>query len=252
MSPSLDERPHHLVEMEVGPADSARRDPDDGVGRLLDLRVGNRVDANVALAVPSDCSHGFLLEGDRAKGHRLERCRVPRVPRSGVLKRRARVSAVAVGERTAVSDSEEVTVEEREPEGSYAESREKQAEFEEDSYAKRRATGRKRSTMSSRARSQRSPRNLPAPAHDVKRGAVRVGTSGWSYTDWRGVVYPACGPAAQLVRVLRGAVRHRRAQQHLLPTAAGRDRRDVGAAGAAGIPLRREARGVRLTPDEAA
>ena len=92
-----------------------------------------------------------------------------------------------------MSDSMEVTVEEREPKGSYAESREKQAEFEED-VREEKGDWQDAVDESSRARSRRSPRNLPAPARDVKRGAVRVGTSGWSYQDWRGVVYPRALP----------------------------------------------------------
>ena len=51
------ERAEHLVEVQVGAADAARGDADDRVGRLLDRRVGDRVDANVALAVPGDCLH---------------------------------------------------------------------------------------------------------------------------------------------------------------------------------------------------
>ena len=34
----------HLVQVQVGPADVGRRDLDDGVGRLFDLRIGNGVD----------------------------------------------------------------------------------------------------------------------------------------------------------------------------------------------------------------
>ena len=59
----VDERPHHLVEVEVGAADAGRRDPDDGVGRLLDRRVRDRVDPDVPLAVPGDRFHPIRLPG---------------------------------------------------------------------------------------------------------------------------------------------------------------------------------------------
>ena len=52
------ERAEDLVEVQVGTADAGRRDADDRVGRLLDGRVGDGVDADVALAVPGDSSHG--------------------------------------------------------------------------------------------------------------------------------------------------------------------------------------------------
>ena len=51
------ERAEHLVQVQVGAADPGRRDPDDRVGRLLDRRVGDRVDPDVALAVPHHCLH---------------------------------------------------------------------------------------------------------------------------------------------------------------------------------------------------
>ena len=59
------ERAEHLVQVQVGSADVGRRDLDDRVGGFLDLRVGDGVDADVALAVPGDCLHGLpsLLGG---------------------------------------------------------------------------------------------------------------------------------------------------------------------------------------------
>ena len=42
-----------VVEMQVGAADGAGGDLDDGVARMLDLRVGDRVAADVVLAVPT-------------------------------------------------------------------------------------------------------------------------------------------------------------------------------------------------------
>ena len=47
-----------VVEVQVGAADAGGRDLDDRVARVLDLRVGDGVDADVALAVPAEGSHG--------------------------------------------------------------------------------------------------------------------------------------------------------------------------------------------------
>ena len=47
----VEERAEHLVQVQVRAAEPGRGDPDDRVGRLLDRRVGDRVDADVALAV---------------------------------------------------------------------------------------------------------------------------------------------------------------------------------------------------------
>jgi hypothetical protein len=51
----LEERAHHLVEVQVRPADRSRSDTDDGVGGRLDHRIRHVVDANIALAVPCNC-----------------------------------------------------------------------------------------------------------------------------------------------------------------------------------------------------
>jgi hypothetical protein len=48
---------HHFVEMEVGAADSGGRDPDDHVLRLADVRIGNVLDPDIALAVPGESAH---------------------------------------------------------------------------------------------------------------------------------------------------------------------------------------------------
>jgi hypothetical protein len=56
----LEERPHHLVQMKVGPADAARGDADDCIRRLLELRVGDALHANVPPTVPDKCSHSRL------------------------------------------------------------------------------------------------------------------------------------------------------------------------------------------------
>ena len=51
------ERAEDLVEVEVGAAQPARRDLDDRVRRVLDRRIGDLVDADVAPAVPHGCLH---------------------------------------------------------------------------------------------------------------------------------------------------------------------------------------------------
>jgi hypothetical protein len=50
------ERAKHLVQVQVRSADAARGDLDDRVGRLLDLRVGDLLDAHVVVALPSQRS----------------------------------------------------------------------------------------------------------------------------------------------------------------------------------------------------
>jgi uncharacterized protein YecE (DUF72 family) len=54
---------------------------------------------------------------------------------------------------------------------------------------------------------------------------VRIGTSGWSYDHWDGVLYPP-GIPARPAGPLRPPVRHGRAERELLPAAAPRDERD--------------------------
>ena len=51
------ERAERLVQMQVRAADVRRRDLDDRVGGLLDDRVRDRLDADLASALPGDCSH---------------------------------------------------------------------------------------------------------------------------------------------------------------------------------------------------
>ena len=57
---------------------------------------------------------------------------------------------------------------------------------------------------------------------------IRIGTSGWSYDHWDGVLYPHGLPASERLAV-RPRVRHRRAQRELLPLAARRDVRRLAA-----------------------
>jgi hypothetical protein len=47
-----------VKQMKVGTTDRASGDLDDRISRMLDLGVGNRVNANVAFAVPTECAHG--------------------------------------------------------------------------------------------------------------------------------------------------------------------------------------------------
>jgi hypothetical protein len=53
----LEERAHHLVQVEVGPADARGGDAHDHVVRVPDRRVGDGLDADVALALPRHCLH---------------------------------------------------------------------------------------------------------------------------------------------------------------------------------------------------
>ena len=55
--PLSDERAHDLVEMEVGAADPAARDPDDCVRGLLNGGVGNVVYPDITSAVVGDGPH---------------------------------------------------------------------------------------------------------------------------------------------------------------------------------------------------
>ena len=53
----VDEGAEHLVEVQIGAADAGRGDANDRVRRLLDPRIGNGVDAHVALSMPGDSFH---------------------------------------------------------------------------------------------------------------------------------------------------------------------------------------------------
>src|SRR3954447_6203254 len=46
-----------VVEMQVRAADCRARDLDDGVARMLDLRVGNGVAADIFRGMPDQCTH---------------------------------------------------------------------------------------------------------------------------------------------------------------------------------------------------
>jgi hypothetical protein len=50
-------RRHDLVEVEVRAAHAGGGDADDDVVRLADVRVGDLLDPDIALAVPGDCLH---------------------------------------------------------------------------------------------------------------------------------------------------------------------------------------------------
>ena len=58
-----------------------------------------------------------------------------------------------------------------------------------------------------------------------------VGTSGWSYDHWEGVLYPPGTPARDRLDHYARALRHGRGQQQLLPLAA-RTRRSPAGTGA--------------------
>ena len=57
-----------VEQMKIGTANGAGRDLDDGIPRMLNFRVGDRVHADIALAVPTECAHSFLLALARAPG----------------------------------------------------------------------------------------------------------------------------------------------------------------------------------------
>src|SRR5690606_13773064 len=61
----VEERPEHLIEMEVRTADRGGGDLDDGIGGLFDDGVWNILDAHLALALPCECLH---LRDDRHPG----------------------------------------------------------------------------------------------------------------------------------------------------------------------------------------
>jgi hypothetical protein len=102
-----------LVEMPVRSADRRRRDADDRVRRLLDRRIGHRVDADVALPVPGNGLHGLTFLGARrarpsravACGHAHGRGRAQNV-RGRARRRDARVGRLRASRREIASCSE--------------------------------------------------------------------------------------------------------------------------------------------------
>jgi hypothetical protein len=55
------------VEVQIGAAQAGGGDPDDDVGRILDLRVGDFVHADVADALPGERLHGGRLPAPVAR-----------------------------------------------------------------------------------------------------------------------------------------------------------------------------------------
>ena len=53
----VEERTEYLIEVQIGATDTGRRHPDDRIGRLLDLRIRDLVNAHVTRSVPSNCLH---------------------------------------------------------------------------------------------------------------------------------------------------------------------------------------------------
>jgi len=52
-----------VEQVQIRAADGAGRNLDDGVPRILDLRIRNRIDANVAFSMPAECAHYIFLKG---------------------------------------------------------------------------------------------------------------------------------------------------------------------------------------------
>src|ERR1700733_7705676 len=54
---------HHktIIKMKIRPANRGRSDPDNRVGRFLNLGIGNCINSHVVFAVPTKCSHKILL-----------------------------------------------------------------------------------------------------------------------------------------------------------------------------------------------
>jgi hypothetical protein len=59
-----------VVEMQVGTADGAARDPDDRITRMLDLRIGNFIAADVGLTVPAQGPHDASPQYDGTHSRR--------------------------------------------------------------------------------------------------------------------------------------------------------------------------------------
>ncbi len=49
--------------------------------------------------------------------------------------------------------------------------------------------------------------------------SIRIGTSGWSYDHWQGVLYPVGLAPRRRLAALRGGIRHGRGERELLPLA---------------------------------
>jgi hypothetical protein len=55
--------------MQIGTTDGAGGDLDDGISRMLNLGIWNRIDADIAFTVPTKCTHGqspFLREKNQS------------------------------------------------------------------------------------------------------------------------------------------------------------------------------------------
>ena len=75
---------------------------------------------------------------------------------------------------------------------------------------------------------------------ELARRPVHVGCSGWVYPHWRERFYPKGVPQRRWLRLLRGAFRHGRDQQHLLPARLAGGGRELARAEPRGIRLRGE------------
>ena len=69
---------------------------------------------------------------------------------------------------------------------------------------------------------------------------LRIGTSGYSYKEWKGIFYPGRSQGRRHALLLRRAAGHGGDQQHLLPHAHEEAARGLGVTGARPVPLRPE------------
>ena len=81
------------------------------------------------------------------------------------------------------------------------------------------------------------PAGAEHPRHHSLTTAVHIGTSGFLYEHWRGRFYPPAARGAEL-EYFADAVRHGRAECHVLPDAGKRDVPQLGGAGPGWLHLR--------------
>src|SRR5690606_29175301 len=71
--PAIEERTQQLVQVQVRAADRGRGDADDRITGLLDHRVLDLVDPDVALSLPGECFHAFTLAHTVGGSNRVDK-----------------------------------------------------------------------------------------------------------------------------------------------------------------------------------